>query len=117
MGSVASRSAVTPLDQPGFEPDHPGGANEVGFVGRALAKREFAGELHRVGADAVIGGDAAQERGAPVERRRLGLPVAQSPSLTHKSLERGNWRSAQPAVGEIVPNDGWSGASRTAGQA
>ena len=58
-------------DQPRFEPDNPGGANEVGFVGRALAKREFARELHRVGADAVIGGDAAQGAQPRVERRRL----------------------------------------------
>ena len=48
-----------PGDQPGLEPDEPRGANEVAFVGLAPAEREFARELHRVGADAVIGRDPA----------------------------------------------------------
>ena len=58
-------------NQPGLESDHPGGANEVGFVGLAVTKRQFARELHRVGADAVIGRDPAQGAQARVQRRRL----------------------------------------------
>ena len=58
-------------DQPGLESDDPGGANEVGFVGLAVTKRQFARELHRVGADAVIGRDPAQGAQARVQRRRL----------------------------------------------
>ena len=71
VGSVASRSAVDLADQPRLQADELGGANEVEFVGFALAKREFARELRRVGADAVIGGDPAQGAQAWVERRRL----------------------------------------------
>ena len=90
-------------DQPGFEADDPGRANEVAFVGRALAKREFARELHRVGADAVIGRDAAQRAQARVQRRRLAhrwrslhhrrfTPFPRRPSFD------GLWRRSNPEI-------------------
>ena len=66
-------------DQTGLEADEPGGANEVGFPGLAGAEREFAPELHRVGADAVIGRDPAQSAQAPVERK----PFAHGPRGLH----------------------------------
>ena len=69
-------------DQAGLEADEPGGANEVGFPGLAGAEREFARELHRVGADAVIGRDPAQSAQAPVERRPFARRAARSPSST-----------------------------------
>ena len=68
-------------DQPGLEADHPGGANEVGFVGRAAGQRQFARELHRIGGDAIIGGDPAQRPQARVERGRFG---AKRRSLHHR---------------------------------
>ena len=64
-----------------------GGAYQIGFVGLAVAQRQFARELHRVGADAVIGRDAAQSAQAPVERRPLADEAARSPSSS-SSLSR-----------------------------
>jgi hypothetical protein len=46
-------------DQARPESDKPGGADEIGFIGLTSAKRQLARDLHRIGADAVIGRDAA----------------------------------------------------------
>jgi hypothetical protein len=66
VGSVARRR-----DQARPESDEPGGADEIGFIGLTSAQRQLARDLHRIGADAVIGRDAAQSAQARVERRPL----------------------------------------------
>src|ERR1700722_9581339 len=54
-------------DQARLESDEPGGADEIGFIGLTSAKRQLARDLHRIGADAVIGRDAAQSGRGPGE--------------------------------------------------
>src|SRR5580692_2876873 len=80
------------LDQASPQSDELGGADEIALIGLMSAKRQLARKLHGVGADTVIGRDAAERAQAPVERRplagrRRGLHHLSS-SLSHPGLAR-----------------------------
>ena len=120
VGKVASRSAVTFVDQARPQSDELGGADEIAFIGLAGAKRQFARKLHRVGADAVIGRDPAQSAQAPVERRplaerRRGLHHRRSslsrPGLARRTTIRTRPRCSPAPRAATVTNDHPSAAS------
>ncbi len=107
-------------DQARFQSDELGGADEIALVGLTGAQRQLARKLHRVGADTVIGRDAAESPQAPVERRplaerRRGLHHLSS-SLSHPGSARRRtiraWARCWPAPGALtVTNDRRSAAS------
>ncbi len=112
------------LDQASPQSDELGRADEIaliGLMGLMGAKRQLARQLHRVGADAVIGRDPAQRAQAPVERRSLawrrrGLHHLSS-GLSHPGLARRTTIRARALMVDgarqalTVPNDRPSAAS------
>jgi hypothetical protein len=107
-------------DQEGLESNESRGANKVGFLRLARGERQFARELNRVGADAVIGGDPAQSAQAPVERRCL---AGKSRALHHRrsslscpgSATRRNAHASELRLIPIVASDDRSGSSQSSG--
>ncbi len=75
-------------DQARLQSDEPGGADEIGFIGRAGAERQLARDLHRIGADPVIGRDPAQSAQPRIERRPLAERRRRSLHHRRSSLSR-----------------------------
>ena len=71
VGRAANRLGPAPVDEARLHSDQMSGANQVEFIGRTILKREFAGQLRRIGADPVVGGDAAEGAEAGVEKDGL----------------------------------------------